>query len=209
MSSIAMGIDASGRLYKQKIDELKDYMKWKDLSPTTQRKVIKYYEVKYRGKFFEEQTLLHEMNDSLRMEIAAHNCRSLITKVPFLNRKMKDGRDDVFIGKVAMALSAFYFVPGDIVLSTGSTEPEMFFISSGSVDIYLNGKKISNLTAGHYFGELCLLSENPHCSTTVQAISSSVIYRLHRAELIPILHEFEDMRIKIASHCVQDEYNIE
>ncbi|KAJ3349614.1 anaphase-promoting complex subunit Hcn1 [Entophlyctis luteolus] len=54
VSSFAMGFDASGRFYKQKIDELHEYMHWKDISHTTKRKVAKYYEIKYRGKFFEE-----------------------------------------------------------------------------------------------------------------------------------------------------------
>jgi hypothetical protein len=46
--------------------ELLDYMAWKKVGIETQSKVIKYYEVKYRGKFFEEKNLLADMNESLR-----------------------------------------------------------------------------------------------------------------------------------------------
>ena len=49
-----MGMDASGKLFKQKMDELNDYMNWKRLNSETRHKVMRYYEIKYRGKFFEE-----------------------------------------------------------------------------------------------------------------------------------------------------------
>ncbi|KAJ3209018.1 Factor arrest protein 11 [Entophlyctis luteolus] len=119
VSAIAMGVDASGRLYKQKIDELNDYMRWKDLSEMTRRKALKYYEIKYRGKYFEEATLLNEMNDSLRMEITTHNCRQLISKVPFLKREVLDGRDELFLGRIAAALSPCYYVAGDVIVTAG------------------------------------------------------------------------------------------
>ncbi|KAJ3399078.1 hypothetical protein HDU80_008305, partial [Chytriomyces hyalinus] len=135
ISSVAMGIDASARLYKQKVDELKEYMRWKDLDPTTRRKVMKYYELKYRGKFFEETTLLNEMNESLKMEIAVHNCKELISKVSFLNRHQKDGRDDLFIGRIATSLVPCYFVPGDIIIFQGEIGNDMYFMLSGSVSV--------------------------------------------------------------------------
>ncbi|KAJ3404173.1 hypothetical protein HDV05_007316, partial [Chytridiales sp. JEL 0842] len=119
ISSIAMGIDIPARLFRQKMDEVNDYMNWKNLPPITRHKVRRYYEIKYRGKFFEEATLLNEMNESLRAEIAIHNCRELITKVPFLRRNEGDGRDDIFLGKTASALVACYYVAGDIIINQG------------------------------------------------------------------------------------------
>ena len=59
------------------------------------------------------------MNESLRTEIAAHNCKELISKVPFLRREQNDGRDDLFIGRIACALIACYFVKGDAIINQG------------------------------------------------------------------------------------------
>ncbi|KAJ3351876.1 hypothetical protein HDU83_008509 [Entophlyctis luteolus] len=152
VSAIAMGVDASGRLYKQKIDELNDYMRWKDLSEMTRRKVLKYYEIKYRGKYFEEATLLNEMNDSLRMEITTHNCRQLISKVPFLKREVGDGRDELFLGRIAAVLSPCYYVAGDVVITAGDVGSEMFFILAGTVCIIVNGSRVGSLSEGSFFG---------------------------------------------------------
>ncbi|KAI9339604.1 cyclic nucleotide-binding-like protein [Obelidium mucronatum] len=191
-----MGVDASGRLYKQKMDELREYMRWKDLSDTTRRKVMKYYEIKYRGKFFEEQTLLNEMNDSLRMEIAAHNCRELIQKVGFLRREMGDGRDELFVGRIATALIACYFVPGDVIITQGEIGYEMYFILHGAVDIVVNGKRVVQFKDGAFFGELALIANIPR-TATVQAATSCMLYRLTRPDFISILSEFDDMRKRI------------
>ncbi|KAJ3239783.1 hypothetical protein HDU81_005281 [Chytriomyces hyalinus] len=193
ISSLSIGMDASGRLYKQKIDELKEYMGWKDLDDITRRKVLKYYELKYRGKFFEEATLLNEMNDSLRMEIAAHNCKQLISKVGFLHREMGDGRDHVFLGRIATALSAVYFIPGDIIISAGDMGSEMFFILKGTVNIMVNGAKVGQLVDGAFFGELALIANIPR-TATVQALTPCSLYRLTRVDLMRILPEFEDMK---------------
>ncbi|KAI8843362.1 hypothetical protein BJ741DRAFT_574210 [Chytriomyces cf. hyalinus JEL632] len=193
ISSFSIGLDVSGRLYKQKIDELKEYMRWKGLDPVTRRKVIKYYEIKYRGKFFEEKTLLSEMNDSLRMEIAAQNCKLLISKVPFLNRKMHDGRDELFLGRIATALTTSYYVPGDIIISAGDMGFEMFFILKGSVNVVVGGTVVGRLQEGSFFGELALIANIPR-TATIQAAATCVVYVLARKDFEKILPEYEDVR---------------
>ena len=134
------------------MDELDDYMRWKNLDPNIKHKVFKYYEIKYRGKLFEESTLLDEMNDSLRMEIAVHNCRELIKKVSFLRREEGDGRDDQFLGRIATVLQPCYFVSGDVIFTQGDMGSEMFFILQGVVSIAVNGKVVTKMKDGSVFG---------------------------------------------------------
>ncbi|KAJ3399359.1 hypothetical protein HDU80_008011 [Chytriomyces hyalinus] len=196
ISSLAMGLDASGRLYRQKLDEVQEYMRWKDLLPSTRRKMLRYYELKYRGKFFEERTLLEEMNDSLRMEIATHNCRELISKVSFLRRAQHDGRDDLFVGRIATALTACYFVPGDVIITQGEMGNEMYFMMSGVVDIIANGKKVTSFRDGAFFGEIALIANIPR-TATVQAATSSMLYKLTRDAFTSILEEFDDVRRRV------------
>ncbi|KAI8827808.1 cyclic nucleotide-binding-like protein [Chytriomyces cf. hyalinus JEL632] len=193
ISSVAMSIDASARLYKQKVDELKEYMRWKDLDPTTRRKVMKYYELKYRGKFFEETTLLNEMNESLKMEIAVHNCKELISKVSFLNRHQKDGRDDLFIGRIATSLVPCYFVPGDIIIFQGEIGNDMYFMLSGSVSVIVGENRVSSLNEGSFFGEVALIANIPR-TATIQAERYCMLYKLTRDAFTSILRDFEDVR---------------
>ncbi|KAJ3075772.1 anaphase-promoting complex subunit Hcn1 [Podochytrium sp. JEL0797] len=130
VSSVAMGLDASGRLYREKLDEMHEYMRYKDLDASTRRKILKFYDIKYRGKYFEETVLLSDLNESLRMEIAAHNCRDLINKVSFLRREQNDGRDELFVGRIATAFISCYYVTGDILFTQGQAGQEMVTATS-------------------------------------------------------------------------------
>ncbi|ORY47830.1 camp-binding domain-like protein [Rhizoclosmatium globosum] len=193
ISSIAMGVDASGRLYKQKIDELKDYMQYKLIEPVTQRKILKYYELKYRGKYFEEGSLLQDMNDSLRMEVAIHNCRELISKVPFLRREQGDGRDDLFAGQITSALEPCYYVPGDFVFVQGDIGKDMYFIASGTVCVKISGKGVAFLKDGAFFGEMALVANSPR-TATIQAVSTCILYKLRQESFESICRVFTDVK---------------
>ncbi|KAJ3292209.1 anaphase-promoting complex subunit Hcn1 [Rhizoclosmatium sp. JEL0117] len=152
VSSAAISYDAPGKLYRQKIDELTEYLHWKQIDNRTSKKLLDYYDFKYRGKYFEESSLLADMNESLRREISTMNCKRLIEKVPFLKRNCGDGRDDIFMGKIATALVPVFFVPGDYVFNQGERSTEMFFVLSGTVNIIVNGCIVASFDDGNFFG---------------------------------------------------------
>ncbi|KAI8836222.1 hypothetical protein BJ741DRAFT_708683 [Chytriomyces cf. hyalinus JEL632] len=196
ISSATMSVNPAGRLFDQKIGELRDYIRWKDLSEDTEDKLISYYESRYRGKFFEEDVLLADFNDSLKAEILLHNTRKLIEGVPFLKRTQGDGRDELFIGRIATALHSLNFIPGDFVTKQGDTGSDMFFILTGKVEVYVNGKYAISLCNGAYFGEVGLITKTLR-TATVLARLPSILYRLTYADFHLILDDFLDMKQRI------------
>ncbi|KAJ3114481.1 anaphase-promoting complex subunit Hcn1 [Phlyctochytrium bullatum] len=197
VTSFSNSTDASSKIYRQKLDELNDYMDWKRLPPDIRDKVRHYYALKYRGKFFEEHSLLDTLNQSLRNQIAMHNCRQLIDQVPFLRRDIDDGRTESFIGRIAKAMVACFFVKGDVICTEGEMGMEMFFIVSGRVHVIVNRRKCATLKNGQFFGELSMVAMIPRTATVV-AGSPSVLYKLSRSDFLPILNDFEDVKSKIA-----------
>ncbi|KAI9204730.1 uncharacterized protein BJ171DRAFT_599131 [Polychytrium aggregatum] len=196
ISSFSFGLDSSGRMFKQKMDEVNEYMTYKKLTDTLKSKVKQYYELKYRGKFFDEVSIMDDLNESLRQEISIHNCRDLIKKVPFLNRNEKDGRDEMFLGRIANALRAMYFIQGDTIFEQGRVGNEMYFILSGNVDIVVNGNPVGSLGDGAFFGEVALLGQVPR-TATIRAKTNATLYCFDRADFDPILADFEDMALRI------------
>ncbi|KAJ3052537.1 hypothetical protein HDU99_008157, partial [Rhizoclosmatium hyalinum] len=85
-------------------------------------------------------------------ELASINARRLIEQVTFLKREMKDGRDSIYIGKMANALNVVYYIPGDFVFHQGENATEMFFIQTGKVNIIVNGKLVTTSSSGSFFG---------------------------------------------------------
>ncbi|KAJ3392571.1 hypothetical protein HDU80_010847 [Chytriomyces hyalinus] len=196
ISSAVMAFNPSGRLFHQKIGELRDYIRWKDLSKDTEVKLLSYYESRYRGKYFEEDAVLADFNDSLKAEILLHNTRKLIERVPFLKRSEDDGRDELFIGRIAGALHSYNYIPGDYVTKQGDSGSDMYFILSGKADVYVNKNKVVTLSAGTYFGEVGLITKTLR-TATVQCALPSLMYRLTYSDFHMILDDFPDMKLRI------------
>ncbi|ORY48514.1 camp-binding domain-like protein [Rhizoclosmatium globosum] len=184
ISSAAVSLNPSGRLYNQKMEELLDYVEWKKLSNVTKDKLISYYETKYRGKYFEEDNLLADMNESLR------------TKVPFLRRFEDDGRDEIFFNRIATVLHARYYIAGDFITQQGDSGLDMFFIVSGKLNVFVNNHKVVSLYDGAYIGEVALISKVLR-TATVQAAMPSVLYRLTYSDFHTVINEFPDMKLRI------------
>ncbi|KAJ3264704.1 Potassium voltage-gated channel sub H member 7 [Chytriomyces hyalinus] len=196
ISSAVLAINPSGRLFDQKVGELRDYIRTKDLSKETEVRLLTYYETKYRGKYFEEDSLLSDFNDSLKAEILLQNTRKLIANVPFLKRAAGDGRDELFMGRIAAALHSINFIPGDYVTKQGDSGSNMYFILNGKAEVYVNDRHAVTLGAGAYFGEVGLITKTLR-TATVQAVLPSLMYQLTYADFHKILDDFTDMRIRM------------
>ncbi|TPX78625.1 hypothetical protein CcCBS67573_g00163 [Chytriomyces confervae] len=196
ISSAAISYDASGRLYRQKIDELTEYLHWKNIDTDTKKRLLQYYEFKYKGKYFEEKNLLADMNESLRREISSITCKQLIEKVPFLKREIRDGRDGLYLGKIATALIPATFIPGDRIICQGEQATHMFFILNGKVDVLVNGNVVATICDGGFFGEVALVANIPRTATVIAATPCN-LYTLSSADFNSIIVEFEDMRERI------------
>ncbi|KAI9329858.1 cyclic nucleotide-binding-like protein [Obelidium mucronatum] len=196
ISSAAFCYDASGRLYRQKIDELSEYLHWKNIDDKTKQKLLSYYEFKYKGKYFEERNLLPDMNESLRRELASITCKQLIEKVPFLKREMKDGRDQIYLGKIATALVPIQFIAGDTIVSQGEQATEMYFILHGKVSILVNGNYVTSFADGGFFGEVALIANIPRTATVIAGTNCN-LYTLSAKDFNSILLEFDDMKRRI------------
>ncbi|TPX60265.1 hypothetical protein SpCBS45565_g07548 [Spizellomyces sp. 'palustris'] len=228
VSSVSSGLDSSGRIFKQKLEEVNEYMTYRNLSRSLQTKVRHFFQLKYRGKYFDEIGILEELSDSLRQAsncrrvtreasllickvdllqaVTIHNCSDLIAKVDFLSRKVGDGRDDNFLGRIADALNARYYVKGDTIFEQGrlyvnfilGVKPgnEMYFILSGCVEIIVASQRIGVLSDGAFFGEVALLGQVPR-TATIKAFTDTVAYRLHRTDFEDIVTDFPDMALKI------------
>ncbi|KAJ3194888.1 hypothetical protein HK101_001659 [Irineochytrium annulatum] len=198
ISSFSLGLDASGRKFKEKLDEVNEFMEEKQLPLDVRRKVRQYYTLKYHGKYFDKASIFSELNSSLRQEIAIHNLRGLLSRVPFLRREEKDGRDDAFVSRVAEVLKPEYFIEGDAVLTQGEVGNDMYFIERGSVNIVVNGKCVGALSDGAFFGEVALLDSSPR-SATIRASAHTTLYRLAKDDFTLISNDFEDVRRKMQS----------
>ncbi|KAI8917315.1 cyclic nucleotide-binding-like protein [Entophlyctis helioformis] len=159
ISSFMIGLDSSGRMFNEKIEEVNQYISYKGFNADIKRRILSYYQLKYsQGKFFDENKILSELNQPLRQFISLQECQSLILKVPFF----KDA-DRFFISQVVMILRINHFLPGDFVIEEGTTGDQMFFISSGTLEVIVGGAPRAKLSPGLFFGGWSLV----HCNQSI------------------------------------------
>ncbi|KAJ3199510.1 anaphase-promoting complex subunit Hcn1, partial [Dinochytrium kinnereticum] len=174
--------------FRQKVDDVNEYLQGKQLSDDISVKVRDYFNLKYRGKVFTDD-IMTILNERLREEIQLHNWRATLLEVPFLNRFEEDEKSEAMLAQVAGAMEECYFVAGDIVFAQGEKGDSMFFIISGEVNVFVDHKKVGSLRNGSYFGEMALMAVIPR-TATIMAVTPCKCARLDRENLMKILIDF-------------------
>jgi hypothetical protein len=67
ISAFSLGLDSSGRKFREKIDEVNEFMEHRHLSKEVKEKVRKFYNLKFHGgKYFDKDAIMRDMNHRLR-----------------------------------------------------------------------------------------------------------------------------------------------
>ena len=86
-------------------------------------------------------------------------------------------------------------VPGERLIHKGDAADEVFFISSGMVEVSVGGRRI-RLGPGDFFGEMALLSGAPR-SADVTAIDYTQLMTLNKADFEKFLGKHPELRARM------------
>jgi len=186
--NVIQSMDSPGRNYKEKLQQIEEYMSHRRLPVTLRDKITKYYEHRFQGKLFDEERILGEVSRPLRNSIINYNCRDLVRAVPFFY-----DADPDFVSAIITKLQFEVYLEGDIIIREGELGTEMYFLKSGTVSVSCDGETTDDLTDGSYFGEICLLT-NARRTATVEAKSVCDIYILHAEDFREVVDEYPEMR---------------
>ena len=114
----------------------------------------------------------------------------LVRKVPFL-AELSDDR----LKAITAMLKPYVTIPGEAVISKGETGTQMYFISSGCVQVELADQSIQ-LGSGNIFGEIALLAEVPR-TADVRSLGFCELLMLERRDFIPFLNANPDLKTHI------------
>eukprot|EP00698_Gefionella_okellyi_P008508 TRINITY_DN210_c0_g1_i2.p1 TRINITY_DN210_c0_g1~~TRINITY_DN210_c0_g1_i2.p1 ORF type:complete len:3780 (+),score=1127.00 TRINITY_DN210_c0_g1_i2:350-11689(+) len=109
------------------------------------------------------------------------------------------------IGRLADAFEALEFKPGETIVHQGEKGDAFYVIESGEANVVKDGatpRTVNSLTAGQYFGELALLTDDPRAATVIAETAMKVSRLSAEAfeRLIP-----DDVRQSMQEACA--EYN--
>ncbi|CAB1317163.1 unnamed protein product, partial [Coregonus sp. 'balchen'] len=170
--------------YKQ----VEQYMSFHKLPADFRQKIHDYYEHRYQGKMFDEESILEELNEPLREEIVNFNCRKLVASMPlFANAEPN------FVTAMLIMLRFEVFQPRDYIIREGTIGKKMYFIQHGVCNVITKGTLGMKLSDGSYFGEICLLTRGRR-TASVRAETYCRLYSLSVDNFNEVLEEYPMMR---------------
>jgi CRP/FNR family transcriptional regulator, cyclic AMP receptor protein len=104
--------------------------------------------------------------------------------------------------KIARASDEVEAKAGRVLVDQGRTGHEFFLIIDGKATVRRNGRKLTELGPGEYFGELALLDRGPR-SATVSADTDMTLLVLGQREFAGVLDEVPGMAHKMLATMAQ------
>lgn len=92
---------------------------------------------------------------------------------------------------------------GEVVFQYGEAGVGMYIIVSGSADISLNGKFITKLKEGDFFGEIALVEENGRRTADTISAEESVLIGFFKPDLFEVTSRNPDAGVKILFRLAQ------
>ncbi|XP_048860050.1 potassium/sodium hyperpolarization-activated cyclic nucleotide-gated channel 2-like isoform X1 [Brienomyrus brachyistius] len=187
-TALIQSLDSSRRQYQEKYKQVEQYMSFHKLPADFRQKIHDYYEHRYQGKMFDEESILEELNEPLREEIVNFNCRKLVASMPLFANA-----DPNFVTAMLTKLRFEVFQPGDYIIREGTIGKKMYFIQHGVLSVLTKGTMGMKLSDGSYFGEICLLTRGRR-TASVRADTYCRLYSLSVDNFNEVLEEYPMMR---------------
>ncbi|XP_031715204.1 potassium/sodium hyperpolarization-activated cyclic nucleotide-gated channel 1-like [Anarrhichthys ocellatus] len=187
-TALIQSLDSSRRQYQEKYKQVEQYMSFHKLPANMRQRIHEYYEHRYQGKMFDEESILEELNEPLREEIINFNCRKLVASMPLFANA-----DPTFVTSMLTKLRFEVFQPADYIIREGTIGKKMYFIQHGVVSVLTKNSNATKLSDGSYFGEICLLTRGRR-TASVRAENYCRLYSLSVDNFNEVLEEYPMMR---------------
>eukprot|EP00049_Salpingoeca_infusionum_P015735 m.308498 g.308498 ORF g.308498 m.308498 type:complete len:1100 (+) comp15940_c0_seq1:550-3849(+) len=193
ISSITLGVDSAGRIYREKLAEVSEYLRARRVPGELKRRVFDYYDYRWaQQKYFDETEILEELSHGLRVDIIKHNCEPLVQSLPFLREA-----DPELVEVITTKVEYHVAMPGEWIIKANTFGSEMYLLQYGCVHVLTaDGRHVSTLDDGSFFGEMSLLRPSRR-TASVRAVTACKLYTLSKHALDEVLEMFPHLKLKL------------
>lgn len=189
IANLIANIDIAKTQYKEKLDKINIFLKYRDIPTDLQKKINDYYNYLWESRRgYDESSVLGDLPGPLKESVSLFLNKDIIEKVPIFESASED-----LIKDVVMNMEPVVFTPGDYIVRAGEVGFDMYFISGGRVDVISADEKTryATLTSGQFFGEIALLLSMPR-TATIKATEYCDLYRLDKETFDRILTRYPE-----------------
>uniref|UniRef100_A0A7S1KYQ1 Cyclic nucleotide-binding domain-containing protein n=1 Tax=Neobodo designis TaxID=312471 RepID=A0A7S1KYQ1_NEODS len=164
--NLLTNLDSSKLYFRQKMDGINDYMRYKKIPPELQEEVRNYFMYLWKsGKGLDKNKVLDDLPPYLKNKMSTFLNSELIKKVP-LFASSKD--DTEFITEVVKCLRSRICLPNSFVVRKGEIGTEMYFVSRGELNV-INDQHlvVATLKDGMFFGEIAIMYDTKRTASIV------------------------------------------
>ncbi|XP_068459338.1 cyclic nucleotide-gated channel beta-3-like [Clinocottus analis] len=195
MRDVVGAATAGQTYYRTCMDNTIKYMSSYRIPKDVQNRVKTWYNYTWQSQgMLDEQELLTQLPDKMRLDIAIDVNYSIVSKVPLFQ-----GCDRQMIFDMLKSLRSVVYLPGDYVCKKGEVGREMYIIKAGEVQVVggPDGRTVFvTLRAGSVFGEISLLAVGGGNRRTANVIAHGFanLFILDKKDLNEILVHYPESK---------------
>ncbi len=193
LSSYFGNIDTARSEFTRKMAILNAFLVYRDIPPELEKRIRSYYNYIWENRMdHDEDEVIGELPDSLKLDVKLFLRQPLISKVPMFQKATPNLKDDL-----VNHLNIHVYMPGDIIVRKGDMGDSMFFVSKGNVEILdEEDTTLGVLGEGSFFGETSLLKEQPR-NATVRSVSFCNVYSLDKDSFDHLLNKHPKFKLEL------------
>ncbi|XP_023201743.1 cyclic nucleotide-gated cation channel beta-1-like [Xiphophorus maculatus] len=195
MRDVVGAATAAQTYYRTCMDNTIKYMTSYHIPKDVQNRVKTWYNYTWQSQgMLDEQELLTQLPDKMRLDIAVDVNYSIVSKVPLFQ-----GCDRQMIFDMLKSLRSVVYLPGDYVCKKGEVGREMYIIKAGEVQVVGGPDErtvFATLRAGSVFGEISLLAVGGVNRRTANVIAHGFanLFILDKKDLNEILVHYPESK---------------
>lgn len=192
VQSLFQQLDATETEFKNKIERLSNYLRYRKIPDKLQSQVLSYFQYLWSSSQGLDTDMLadSDLPEYIRVEIALHLSRDIIQKVPLFKNV-----DQQFINSMVLKLKPFVALPSVYIMRKGEIGKEMFFLSRGNVEVVSEDGSVvyASLKDGSFFGEMALLF-NSKRSASVRSVGYCDLFVLTKQDFDQVMLQFPEQK---------------
>ncbi len=192
VATLIANLDVARSFYRAKMEEINDFLRKQRVPAGLQKRVRDYFAYLWETqRSVSPVPIAEELPHSLAQEILLFLNRALIQKVELFR-----SADEIFIREIVQHLKPVSFLPDDYIIRQGEYGDCMYFLSSGDVEVLIDGQRVATLGHGSPFGETALLKGEKRMAS-IRALDYCDTYLLSKADFDQLRVRYPDFDARV------------